>query len=103
MKKNLVVMGLLAAFGLCVAGCGAECKGDETKCENNTLYMCIDGEWASAKCPNSCSSDNLSCGGECTEGDTKCENNILFTCSEGEWLSAKCPNSCSADNKSCGN
>ena len=77
-----------------------DCWGDESKCEDNKIYVCQNHEW---QLETDCGSgltcemrDNEAvCVGvdlagvlpayECVMNETQCRDNVVYTCEEGRW------------------
>ncbi|MBQ9395787.1 MAG: hypothetical protein IJU23_09780 [Proteobacteria bacterium] len=65
---------------------------DIWKCDNNTLYKCVSGNWQTAKACQAntlCSTDYGGCipynTPKCTDNTWTCDGNILAKCVSGNW------------------
>ena len=78
-----------------------ECEPDQMKCENNSIYQCVDGIWqlanacdsyevcveqsnTSAVCEMSMVDGDMQID-ECDPDQMKCENNSVYKCEGGLW------------------
>ncbi len=79
----------------------SSCQPNETKCTNNTIYICNDSfNWTQTDaCPNGCADDGKSCliPLNCQTGELKCSDDTEYICiASHEWKQVK-----SCENRGC--
>ena len=96
---------VLACMGLAgLAGCSEDsvglvlkCTPGVTKCENNTLSICLATAWQDMSCPAGCNAAGTDCaipeGVECVVTQCK-DDSTLAVCTDGKLSLQKCPNGC---------
>ncbi len=66
--------------------CG-ECLDGDSKCEDDTRFLCVDGQWEGEECGNN--GAKVSCAdnqcGDCLNGENKCVDERKSVCSHGKW------------------